>query len=209
MVDTFLSIFVSIFFIVLTLTFTLISGFNLIYPVVDLFSHELLSLNFYQQELISGQFGLRIVSLILGMKTISALLDFVYQKSNIKTGYPELDNLSVNHPTSKVTAFVLGQLFIYQLATFSLWLSNLFLGFLLETKLISWALFFVVDDWAIISDYYKALKGRFFTSHLIRITFFNFLFCVVLPITFYKYFNWWTGLITFASIAILSTMSLG
>ena len=106
-----------------------------------------------------------------------------------------------------ISFFILCQILIYQTAVFSLWLFNIFLMPFLETKVVTWALFFVIDDWAIIADYFQVLKGRIMASHLFRLVLFNTLFSIVLPIAFMRHINWWSALILFAFLAALSTAS--
>ena len=54
--------------------------------------------------------------------------------------------------------------------------------------LLNWAIFFIIDDWILITDYSKIIKGRILKKHKFRIYSFNiilfFLFIIILCVNY-------------------------
>lgn len=199
-------------FLVISIFFCLLSGFLtseflLIYPIVNLFHQDFLNLEFYKQELGTGVLALRVSSIILGFQSITTWS--IYRKK-IKSRYSDIDNLKplkfgkrkytlYGRFISRTITFFALQFFIYSSIALIIWFNNWFSLIYFERQLISWALLFIVDDWAIISDYFLHLKGRVLLMHDARILFFNiFLFSSILSLlikillnsNFELIFNW-------------------
>ncbi len=56
--------------------------------------------------------------------------------------------------------------------------------------LLSWALFFIFDDWIIITGYARSLKGRIFPSHAARVHLFNLVLTVPLLVLIFQTLSW-------------------
>jgi hypothetical protein len=79
----------------------------------------------------------------------------------------------------------------------------------LLVALLGWALFFVFDDWAIITQYARSLKGRIFPGHARRIDFFNAVLIGPLLILIFQQFSFAFAIISFAVIVIFGFWRYG
>ena len=97
--------------------------------------------------------------------------------------FPELSELPrfQHYRIQKYNSVSQYGLFLVVLA--NLWFLTLHQAETVQIALMSWAFFFIIDDWAIIRDYSYALKGRVFGAHKLRIHVFNVLLIAVLVVT--------------------------
>lgn len=102
---------------------------------------------------------------------------------------PELDNLSQRQSETQQDLISLCQYGVYAIVLTNLWLVSIYydsesgdLGWYvtLMVILMNWAFFFIIDDWAIIADYSRRLKGRMMLWDIVRVHGFNLLLSVPL-----------------------------
>ncbi|BAZ51374.1 hypothetical protein NIES4103_40230 [Nostoc sp. NIES-4103] len=185
-------------FIVSLLTFlfvmvlTIASSFTVllfIHPIINLFKQSFLDFQFYRQELITGILVLRINSILFGYKALILITKFDKDTddflANFST-YSDLEQISDVINIDTIRGILLTQSVIYTSITFFLWYLILFFQASLETRLVSWGLFFIADDWNIIADNFVALKGRIFELHKWRIIIFNIFLVFTILIACFK-----------------------
>jgi hypothetical protein len=86
-------------------------------------------------------------------------------------------------------------------------LANLWVLTLMDVRLplvalMTWAFFFIVDDWAIIADYSRALGGRTFGSHRLRVNLMNLVLAAALLLTTFEAYGWPGRVISSVLLAI-------
>lgn len=168
----------SIFVIIITY----FSSLAFIYPILNLvYNYEIISGNWLDQELANGLIGLRISSVIIGITSLIYTIETVTSESLFsskriltKQGkFQELSNLSIHISGEDLNYIIIGQYGFYLLIIIMLWISSILDCSNTLLLIINWALFFIIDDWAIISRYAIETNGRIFSTHRIRINIFN------------------------------------
>lgn len=157
-----------------------VSIFLMIYPIINLLLNSQ-HIDFYKDDLEEGIIGLRIASIVLGFNFLKSFYNclnnnFSDNHKKLTIEYPDLQNLKSSIDDNYINMIILTQNLIYSTIAFSAW-TFIFLSIptMLQSKLIRWGLFFIIDDWAIISDNLIFLKGRVLKLHKLRIILFNFL----------------------------------
>lgn len=160
-----------------------------IHPIINLFKQPFLDFEFYRQELSTGILVLRINSILFGYKALTVITQIEKDENeflaNFST-YSDLKEIKNVISSNFIGLIVLTQSVIYTSITLELWYLILFFQTSLETRLVSWGLFFIADDWNIIADNFVALKGRIFESHKWRIIIFNIFLIFTIIIACFK-----------------------
>lgn len=198
-------------FFIISVGISIIS-FLVIYPLLNLVLHKSFNLVFYTKEISQGTLSLRFTSVLLGFNFLRISYNLIAEKfsNNYKeliADYPDLQNISSYNSEGNISAIILSQNLIYGATVLLLWIFVFLSKSFFEIRLIIWGLFFIVDDWAIISDNLIALKGRILRWHRIRILFFNgLLFCSVVSACFRRLDNLLYSIIvtTFLLIVVLA-----
>jgi hypothetical protein len=147
--------------------------FVLVFPLMNLASHRDNLAILLKAELASGVIGLRIVSILLPTKALRDLFRGLFREWP-KPWSPRIMRRSERQILPVIPGYVLYTWSFFQTATFLLIISALWL-FLsrhvsgIEVGILGWLLFFIVDDWIIISDYHAALGGRILRGHSLRL----------------------------------------
>lgn len=170
------------------------SCFLLIYPLYNLISQIIFNLEFYQKEISQGTLALRITSLLLGFNFLKSL--YIYITSKLKENqdklvadYPDLQKIEPLINVQAISFLLLTQNLIYGAVILLLWIFIFLSKTLFELRVVSWGLFFIIDDWAIISDNLIALKGRILKWHRLRIVFFNGLLSILMISACFRQLN--------------------
>ena len=77
------------------------------------------------------------------------------------------------------------QFAFYLSAVAALWLSAIDARHSLVTTLASWCVFFIADDWTIISDYTDHFQAPTISAHKYKIQFFNFALLLLVPMSLF------------------------
>ena len=155
-----------------------IASFLLIYPLCNLLFQNFLSLEIYKKEISQGTLALRFTSILLGFNFLKSLYNFFAYKllqnqKELIADYPDLQKIEPRINEAYIDFILVSQNLIYGTVTLLLWVFVFLSKSLLELRVVTWGLFFIIDDWAIISDNLIALKGRILKWHKFRIIFFN------------------------------------
>ncbi|MDZ8185593.1 MAG: hypothetical protein RMX96_12150 [Nostoc sp. ChiSLP02] len=167
----------------------------MVYLVCNLLLQKFFTLEFYTKEISQGTLGLRLTSILLSFNFFRSLYNLTEDKfldihKKLTDNYPDLQNIKSLMDDTSITLLILCQNAIYVFIILLLWIFVFLSKSLLELKVTSWGLFFIVDDWAIISENLIALKGRVLKWHRLRILFFNgFLFIFIVVACFRKLEN--------------------
>ncbi|MDF2388737.1 hypothetical protein JMG10_45405 [Nostoc ellipsosporum NOK] len=185
----FYGILVRILFILILTLASSVTVFLLIHPIINLSKQPFLDFQFYRQELSTGILVLRINSILFGYKALILITQIEKDENeflaNFST-YSDLKEIQNVISSNLIGLIVLTQSVIYTSITLYLWYLILFFQTSLETRLVSWGLFFIADDWNIIADNLVALKGRIFESHQWRIIIFNIFLVFTILIACFK-----------------------
>jgi hypothetical protein len=134
------------------------------------------------QELQHGSLSLRVASWILGIEALLHVCrlieteDFNIWGDNDRLICEEVQGLPERIPFRAFEKMICIQYLIYIGSISALWVFS-YLGIANSpTKLLSWAFFFIADDWVIVSDYAKVFKGRMLLKHRLRLTLFKLLY---------------------------------
>jgi hypothetical protein len=167
-----------------------LSVFSLLYPILNLtLQYERLlasAIPFFTEEIQNGNLGLRLSAILMGVRGLGRIQRLV--RGEVFSAPIILAHRS--RPSDPVHKFhssadapyrdweILAQDGIYLVVITSLWLFVVTNVKSLTIAILSWALFFVVDDWAIIADN-KEIGREPEKKHSRRITFFNLLLVVL------------------------------
>jgi hypothetical protein len=176
-----------------------VSALIFLFPIVNFLLQPWWSTEFYSHEISNGALGLRVTSVLLARKAFMSLMTetplsyqsfingFSKQKANktswlsnkflnpqflAKKNHVDLSGTCELKPvknSSTITTIQAFQNVFYVCILFSLWFFLITNTSSIWSRSASWLLFFIADDWAIISDYYSILKGRIFKPHLTRL----------------------------------------
>lgn len=192
-----ISIFFFIFLLLILSIGVSIAFFLIIYPFINLILQKFLTLNFYTREVSQGTLGLRITSILLGFNFLKSSYNFwadtlAQNHEDLTAEYVDLQNINPFMTDTEINFIILSQNLIYGAVTLLLWIF-IFLSksskSLLELRVVIWGLFFIIDDWSIISDNLIALKGRVLKWHRLRIIFFNALLVAFLVSACFRQLN--------------------
>lgn len=155
-----------------------IASFLIIYPTLNLGFQKFFTLAFYTKEISQGTLSLRVTSILLAFNFLKSAYNLINEKNfenhrKLTADYPDLQRMQPLMKYTSIDLLILSQNLIYGTITLLLWVFIFLSKSLLELHLVIWALFFIIDDWAIISDNLIALKGRILRWHKIRILLFN------------------------------------
>ncbi|MBW4616162.1 MAG: hypothetical protein KME21_23385 [Desmonostoc vinosum HA7617-LM4] len=184
-----------------------ISFLLVLYPFINLFNQSQPFFTLYQGEITRGTLALRITSVLLGFKFLKGFYNFYQDKylevqNQLIAEYHDLNKLSYKMNENTINFLISTQNIIYGAVTFIIWIFVIFYKDRTSlASLMSWGLFFIIDDWGIVCDNLIALKGRTLKFHKYRILGFNiFLYILSLIVCF--------GNMSLA-IAILISLILG
>lgn len=172
----------------LFISFAIISGnfiiffiplFLLLFPLVNLISQYevVLRLDFLEAEINSGVLALRISSIMIFINIVllaGKKYEFILAE--------------------RISAIYFQYVF-YGLTLVMLWILTIMSKVSLSTVLLSWAIFFIIDDWAIITSYSNELKTHPIKAHANRILFFNTGILLLLVYTIFIHFGFIISLI--------------
>jgi hypothetical protein len=223
--ETVLFIFVVLFFTVLIS----LGCFAIIFPITNIILQHWNTTEHKQllkEELSNGILLVRVTSVYLGVKAffimfyeftfIKILMDKLPHKlafivryligflTRVRmTGYTEIDNLPYHIPESMLVLYITFQYFYYLLVITVIWLFAAHNIHTTYTFFVNLVLFFITDDWIIISDYLSALKGRILRGHFRRVMGVNFLLLGLVGYNLFTYYPWYVGVIAIVIMAPL------
>ena len=137
-------------------------------------------------EFENGRFGLRVASVIIGVNGLIAVLRFTRAERlggpNQVTpcGDREVEELSDSVDPVSLDHMLFSQYGIYVYSITGLWIFSIMGRDNTAMAVLGWALFFIVDDWAIIYGYVRIFKGRILLSHRLRLVVFNLFISILL-----------------------------
>lgn len=166
------------------------------------------SIGFYTTEFSSGVLILRIISLLIGLRIILMFIGGENLKLGVfkpllsllitptKLGYEQVDRLEPHSWDYEILIATLAQYGFYESVMVVLWCLQILSveqsqKTFIESRLIMWLILFIVDDWVIISDYYRVLKGRFIPSHKLRFNASNIALYGLCSIAIWRHSSYW------------------
>lgn len=185
------------------------------YSLASLFFQGPLGVEFFEAELSSGTVALRIVSLI----AFANVIKYMYisrrilklQKAHDWAGRAVTEKQSIKSnrllSMSHVVQSIYSQSSFYMLAISLLWVFKIYDIDSLATHAATWALFFIIDDWSIISDYMVRYKQALIKTHFIRVGFINALLAGVATYTAYVNFDSWLFSLVLIVVLMMLTQS--
>jgi len=181
------------------------ASFPAVYSTLNLLNQELTSTNFWRAEISSGLLALRISSYLL-------LYHFIRITVRYRMLARELINVRLARgvPTEALFAYERGlepherelfvvrnvawcasHQFVFYLSTVAaLWLCTIEYRQSLVTLVANWCLFFIVDDWVVMTDYAIHFRASVLKSHSVRIGVFNLLLLVLIPASLVGTTHW-------------------
>lgn len=193
----------------------------IIYVPLNFFEQAIFSLEFYRQEISTGVVSLRIVTLLLGYNAIANFLGLI-RSNKVLSKHRRKKGLNIDDSHNSIinvskkdkelwrqfdsSMIIFSQFLYYLVCIFYLWLfiykdvSNI------NTTFAHWCLFFICDDWVIISDYMLKSKSSMLGKHFIRIVIFNVLLFSSIVIVAGTYLNWIITAVIFLKLGFLLTI---
>jgi len=167
----------------------------LIYPFIGLVKqYHLIDLDLIRHEITTGILPLRLSSLAIGSGFVLALLKGIFIV---------LRTLLTRDKTEDFKGFytLLGpvQYFFYAIPIILLWVFTLNSHQSQAIALLSWAIAFIIDDWAIINSYTSKYGVRPLRLHVIRLVSFNIGITILSIYCVYKHYNILFALLFFLS----------
>jgi hypothetical protein len=165
------------------------------YSVVNPLLQPTVWKTFLQNELGTGVIGLRISSILVGTRAVwAAYKHFDHQWSYRTSSYqdkrdPHIEKLPLKVKPEDLNTLIVSQLGFYLTIIIMLWAFVLLDRHSIWISIVSWSLFFIVDDWIVISDVMWLLKGRVLFWHSLRIWAFNILLAILCGYSLYKEFG--------------------
>jgi hypothetical protein len=182
------------------------SIFLIFFPIINLFGQPWFSVNFYAQEVASGVLGLRVASILLSFRTLMSFIRYFVPEDNLisflkpsVSEYPEIKELEPYQRVEDIVSVQTYQSAFYVCILITLWLFLIVGISSIWSRFASWLIFFIIDDWAIIADYYSQLKGRVIRSHIIRLAASNLALFLLCIIGYFTHFPWWSSILFIAS----------
>jgi hypothetical protein len=214
--------------IIYTLVYALVTALavtSVMLAATDFHSRGSLSVDFLTEDLRTGALGLRISTAIVAGKSLAIVLDsLAFQEFQYggplnwlrklvggkrlfgrEHEFPELSGIPALRDTETTDWYIVSQYGFYVGVVTLLWLLTSLNDGGTWVLVLSWAFFFVVDDWSIISSYMYHLGGRIFRWHALRIEVFNVVIAVAVSVLVWQHFSW-KGIVI--STAILAIMGL-
>ncbi|MCB0409929.1 MAG: hypothetical protein KDD29_06890 [Flavobacteriales bacterium] len=198
----------------LLMCFLCFSLFALVYPILNLaFQTENLNVAFFKEELSLGIIGIRISSLILAVrclinfvKLFSIIQKVEFKALKTKYEFEEFIKLKSKLEDSSLIIKSLVQYSFYLIVIISLWVFTISNKNSLSIQVLSWGLFFIIDDWNIIAAYYEQLKGRILRFQKWKIVFFDILLSILLFYSAWDFFSmdWLIIVITVVTLMLLA-----
>ena len=153
------------------------SLFIIIYPIVNiLFQIHFLTVEFFIVEIKTGILFLRISSFLIGIKIMQFFFTTLFHeefKSKQFKDFPKLKDIPKITDYTNFSLLLFSQYGYYLTILFSLWMFVIQGIDSILVLLLNWAIFFIIDDWILITDYSQIIKGRMLKKHKFRIYFFN------------------------------------
>jgi hypothetical protein len=184
----------------------LMLGFGIIvflYPLFNIiFQWKVYSsIETFQSEISNGVIGMRVSSLILSWKifqrAVKELSTAIEHESVLKPKfeYVEFKKLNTNVEPYKINTIDYFQFGFYLQILIALWVFVINEKTSIEIQILSWGLFFIIDDWNIISSYLHQLKGRILFFQQIKVWSFNLLLAILFILIIEKNYNieWFWG----------------
>jgi len=160
------------FAIGLVLTFII-----MLYPLVNLVSQPLkfTNVDFFKTELEKGILPLRISSLLIGFRLVIIVFRLLISQDIAEK--------------FEMLTYKLFQYFFYIVPLASLWFFTINGDSSIPIVLLSWSIFFILDDWNIIDDYTREFKSKPLGSHALRIFGFNIIIFVLCAVCLFTKLN--------------------
>jgi hypothetical protein len=177
-----------------------LSLFPLVYSTSNLLTQEIATTTFWKHELSTGVFALRVSSYILSFQLVRSIFRFVKRKREIARvrsrrglAAEQIANFTVDLKPEEAKLWLRGDLALvaslqfafYLSAVAALWLSAIDARHSLVTTLASWCIFFIADDWTIVSDYTDHFRVPAMTAHKYKIQLFNVTLLVLVPVSLF------------------------
>jgi len=115
--------------------------------------------SFIIDESSTGALGLRIASVTLGYAVVMALTRFLFQWPKQERS-SDMDKLQPVITDALISLTNVSQYALYVMVLANLWFLTINGVATWQVLILNWALFFILDDWALINDYRYATKGR-------------------------------------------------
>ena len=175
--------------------------FPLIYCSFNLISQPLLSASFWKAELATGVFAIRVSSYLITYQFLRSLARLAGQKLELlktrqKRGlnYDDSANFTIDRRPeeaglwfgSDIAFAAVAQFLFYLSVIAALWLNAIDGAHSLALALASWALFFIIDDWVIISEYTDELQVPPIPTHLYKVIGFDIALILLVPVAMFS-----------------------
>lgn len=172
-----------------------------IYALMSIPREQVFVLSFWQGDVSTGTLALRLTSLLLAYQLVRAAVRFVPRRLELVTarkarGLSEDDvadfTVSVTPEErrlwqrSDLVSLSFFQFSLYLVALAALWVCAIAAVQTLLAALASWALLFIVDDWAVIADYCHRFDSLPMTAHSVKVLCINLVLLVAVPIALYQ-----------------------
>lgn len=152
-----------------------------IYPIINFIINFYYSLTKnYLSEFLNSEFSQilawRFSSVYIGIKSLFSVQIYNFKFCNIKhitddyfKKYPELEKIQYTQNSDSILLYVIFSNLFYLFSLLFLGLHYVFIGINEYSKIYSFLVLFILDDWSIISFYYLASKGRVSNLHNIKL----------------------------------------
>ncbi|MBU2907797.1 hypothetical protein [Vibrio splendidus] len=162
--------------------------FPILFTVTNFLNQDVLKISFWKEELSNGVFAIRVASCILSFKFISIFIELIRQNNLFerslkkcqieeRNAINDIESLSEDQATlllKKDLSFLSTLQFAFYLACVtSLWFSIVSGESSMVVMLTSWCLFYIIDDWSIISEYSREHRVMPMGSHKKKVNIFN------------------------------------
>ncbi|HFQ5296572.1 TPA: hypothetical protein ACGVAW_000982 [Vibrio vulnificus] len=162
--------------------------FPVLFTITNFLNQDVLKISFWKEELSNGVFAIRVASCILTFKFISTFIELVKQNSTLekrlekeqfeeKNTINDIESLSSQQADlllKKDLSFLSTLQFAFYLACVtSLWFSTFSGESSIFVMLTSWCLFYIIDDWSVISEYSREHGVMPIDGHKNKVNAFN------------------------------------
>jgi hypothetical protein len=171
-----------------------------IHALMSVPREQMFVLSFWQGEVSNGTLALRLTSLLLTYQLIRAGVRFVPRRIELVTARKRrgLSEDDVADFTTSVTpeerrlwqrsdlvSLSFFQFSFYLVALAALWACSIAGVHTLLAALASWALLFIVDDWAVIADYCQRFDSLPMKTHSVKVLCINLVLLIAVPVALY------------------------
>lgn len=178
-----------------------LSLFPVVYSSINLGYQNVLSASFWKEELSTGVFAIRISSYLLTFHFLLAITRLIRHKRELAKvrsarglDVDDVANYTIDRRPNETKLWLSGDLALiatfqfcfYLSAVTALWFCAIQGIHSLPTALASWCLFFIVDDWVVISDYTSQFDVPAISSHTMKVMGFNIALLVLIPIALFS-----------------------